>query len=254
MIGNNSDIQPDTLHADTQGQSEAIFGLSFLLGIKLMPRIRNWKDLTFHLPDEKMQIENLDELFTGKINWDLITQHIPDMLQIAISISRGKVAPSTILRRLNSSSRKSKLYFAFRELGRATRTTFLLEYISNIELRYKVQSATNISEAWNGFIQWVSFGGNKLRKQDRAGQTKLITYNHLVANLIVFYNTVHLTKSLSLFAEEGLKLDSKLINSISPYRPGNINRFGKYEITEPEENSLTNSILHSNIIDLTPLC
>ncbi len=39
--------------------------------------------------------------------------------------------PSTILRRLSSYSRKNKLYFAFRELGRAVRTIFLLQYISS---------------------------------------------------------------------------------------------------------------------------
>src|SRR5499433_893467 len=44
-LKNTSDIQPDTLHADTQGQSTPVFGLAHLLGIHLMPRIRNWKDL-----------------------------------------------------------------------------------------------------------------------------------------------------------------------------------------------------------------
>ena len=42
---NKSEVQPDTIYADTQGQSTAIFGLAHLLGIQLMPRIRNWKDL-----------------------------------------------------------------------------------------------------------------------------------------------------------------------------------------------------------------
>jgi TnpA family transposase len=41
---NKSKVQPDTIHADTQGQSTAIFGLAYLLGIELMPRIRHWKD------------------------------------------------------------------------------------------------------------------------------------------------------------------------------------------------------------------
>jgi hypothetical protein len=41
---NKSNVQPDTIHADTQGQSTAIFGLACLLGIELMPRIRHWKD------------------------------------------------------------------------------------------------------------------------------------------------------------------------------------------------------------------
>jgi hypothetical protein len=41
LLKNRSDIQPDTVHADTQGQSTPVFGLAYLLGIELMPRIRN---------------------------------------------------------------------------------------------------------------------------------------------------------------------------------------------------------------------
>jgi hypothetical protein len=41
---NESDIRPDTIHSDTQGQSTAIFGLAHLLGVQLLPRIRNWKE------------------------------------------------------------------------------------------------------------------------------------------------------------------------------------------------------------------
>jgi TnpA family transposase len=40
--------------------------------------------------------------------------------------------PSDILRRMNSRSRKNRLYFAFRELGRVVRTLFLLQYISDL--------------------------------------------------------------------------------------------------------------------------
>nr|WP_264318806.1 transposase [Paraclostridium bifermentans] len=47
LLKNKSDIQPDIVHADTQGQSVTVFALTHLLGIKLMPRIRNWKDLKF---------------------------------------------------------------------------------------------------------------------------------------------------------------------------------------------------------------
>ncbi len=47
VIKNESDIQPDTIHAYTQVQNAPIFGLAYLLGIDLMPRIRNIKDLFF---------------------------------------------------------------------------------------------------------------------------------------------------------------------------------------------------------------
>src|SRR5437764_6489569 len=39
LLENNSDIKPDTVHGDTQAQSTPVFALSYLLGIKLMPRI-----------------------------------------------------------------------------------------------------------------------------------------------------------------------------------------------------------------------
>ena len=46
-----SDIQPDVVHADTQGQSLPVFGLATLLGFELLPRIRHWHDLIFYRPD-----------------------------------------------------------------------------------------------------------------------------------------------------------------------------------------------------------
>lgn len=187
---------------------------------------------SFHLPRKDFHVENLNDLFKGVIDWDLIRLHLPDMLRIAISVSRGRVAPSTILRRLNSAGKKNKLYFAFRELGRACRTSFLLQYISNIDLRYRVQGATNVSEAWNGFTQWVAFGSNRLRKTDRAGQTKIIRYNHLVANLIVLYNTVQITECLDVFALQGALPEKEILTRLSPYITENINRFGEYELVD----------------------
>lgn len=41
LLKTASDIQPDIVHADTQGQPLPVFGLGHLPGIQLMPRIRN---------------------------------------------------------------------------------------------------------------------------------------------------------------------------------------------------------------------
>jgi Tn3 transposase DDE domain len=46
LLKNTSALQPDTLHADTHGQSAPVFGLAALLGIQLMPRMRTWNDVT----------------------------------------------------------------------------------------------------------------------------------------------------------------------------------------------------------------
>lgn len=59
LLQNKSDIQPDTVHADTQGQSAPVFALAYLLGFKLMPRIRNWHDLVFFRPTRETSYSTL---------------------------------------------------------------------------------------------------------------------------------------------------------------------------------------------------
>lgn len=75
---NRSASQPDTLHADTQGQSEPVFGLCRLLGIKLMPRMRCLSDCVFYRPAKSICYQHIDALFGGEIDWDLIATHAPD--------------------------------------------------------------------------------------------------------------------------------------------------------------------------------
>ena len=83
------------------------------------------------------------------MDWELIETLLPDMLRVALSVKAGRITPSAILRRLATYSRKNKLYFAFRAWGRVVRTIFLLRYLSEIDLRRKIQAATNKSEAFN---------------------------------------------------------------------------------------------------------
>jgi TnpA family transposase len=198
LLENRAEIRPDTLHADTQGQAEPVFGLAYLLAIQLMPRIRNWKHLTFYAPSERFALDHivhLRDLFTDTVHWTLIETHLPDMLRVAMSISQGKMRASTILRKLGTHSQKNKLYTAFCALGRVVRTIFLLNFISDEEMRRTISAATNTAEAWNGFVQWVAFGGEGIiRQNNREEQRKIIRYNHLVANLVVFHNVVAMTR------------------------------------------------------------
>lgn len=106
LLKNKSEIQPNTLHADTQGQSTPVFALSYLLGINLMPRIRNWKDLTFFRPDRDACYNHIDPLFGDVIDWDLLETHWQDLLQVVLSIKSGKILPSTLLRKLSNDSKK----------------------------------------------------------------------------------------------------------------------------------------------------
>jgi TnpA family transposase len=231
LLQNRSDIQPDTIHGDTQAQSTTVFALAYLLGIKLMPRIRNWKDLKLFRPDKGTRYEHIDSLFSEAVDWQLIETHYPDMLRVAMSIKAGQVTAATILRRLGTYSRKNKLYFAFQELGRVIRTMFLVNYLSDAELRRTITATTNKCEAYNGFTQWVAFGGGSvIAENNRDDQRKIIKYNHLVASLVIIHSVDTMTKGLDQLESEGKEFSREALGMLSPYRTEHINRFGDYTL------------------------
>jgi TnpA family transposase len=241
LLKNQSDIQPDTIHADTQGQNEAVFGLAALLGIRLMPRIRQWKHLTFYHPNRDEVYIHIDELFTDTIDWNLIATHLPDMLRVALSIKAGRLTPSTILRKLSTYSQKNKLYQAFRELGRVIRTAFLLEYMSDEELRVMINAATNKSESFNNFAKWLAFGSDgTIRANDQDSQRKIVKYNHLVANCVIFYNVFVMSQALAELEAKGERVSEEVLAAISPYLTQHVNRLGRYTLNTKRKPAMLN--------------
>lgn len=232
IVENDSDVQPTKVHGDSWAQSEVLFGLAALLAIVIMPRIKNFKHLYYYRPSNKDYYDNIDEIFTDKpIDWDLIETHYHDMLRVAISIFKGKVKASTILQKLCSKSRKNKLYFAFRELGRVERTIFLLNYINDPELRRMIQAATCKSEEFNQFIDWIRFGdGGIIGDNLRPNQRKIIKFNHLMANMLIFHTVAHQTKAINKLKGEGIDIPIEILAGIAPYWTGHINRFGAFHL------------------------
>jgi TnpA family transposase len=230
LTKNRSKIQPDTLHADTQGQSEPIFGLCRVVGIKLMPRMRGLSDAVFYRPGKAIRYEHVDAPFGDEIDWDLIATHARDMIQMALSIQAGRVMPSMLLRKLGSYSRKSLLYRAFRELGRVERTLFLLRFISNTEVRHVIRAETTKIEAYNDFLDWVCFGGPVVKSGDPVEQEKQLKNASLVANAVMLSNVADLTEVLSAMAKDGHPVTPDLVACTSPHIREHIRRFGRFAL------------------------
>lgn len=231
LLKNTSDIQPDTIHADTQGQSLPVFGLSYLLGINLMPRIRNWHDYRFYRAHDDDKYEHIDALFKETVDWEMIQTHWKDLMQVVLSIKSGKIAASTLLRKLGNYSRKNRLYQAFRMLGAAVRTIFLLQYISDQELRELITASTNKVESYNGYAKFFFFGGEGvIADNDPLEQEKAIKYNDLVANAVIFYNVVEQTRIIRKLIKEGWKISREDLSVLSPYVTSHVKRFGDYLI------------------------
>ena len=73
LLKNHSALQPDTLHTDTHGRAEPVFGLAALLGIQLLPRMRTWNDVTLYRVDRETMYQHIDALFTQVVDWELMS-------------------------------------------------------------------------------------------------------------------------------------------------------------------------------------
>jgi TnpA family transposase len=242
LLKQRSDADPDTIHADTQGQSFPVHALAHLFGFELLTRIRNWKDRVFYRPERDVVYRHIDSLFgepgQNQIDWRLIQTHWRDLMRIVISIREGRLSSTLLLRRLGSESRRNSVYKAFRELGRAICTITLLRLISEPELRAQIDAATNKIESYNNFSGWLAFGAEGIERNDPAEQEKIVKFNTLLANCVIFHIALDMTTVVRGMIAQGRTVDLNDLATMAPYVTERIKRFGDYPIeglTEPPE-------------------
>ena len=229
LLQNISEVKPGRLHADTHGQSAAVFGLAYLLGIELMPRIRRWQKLKLYRSDNTDRYSRINDLFAGTINWTLIHGHYPQFMQLALAIQGGTLAPSAVLEKVNSYSTKNQFALALKELGNAVRTTYLLEWIMDDSLRRTVHKGTTKIERHHKFSKHLAFGaGGHLRSNNPADQEKAIVYNELVANAVALQNVVDQTQAIHTLKSKGVSIRPTDLAFLSPYVTSKLKRFGEY--------------------------
>ena len=236
LLQNESDIKPKKVHGDTQAQSTPVFGLSYLFGIDLMPRIRSWKDLIFYKADDQMELKHIESLFKVTIDWELIEKYWKDMMQVVLSIQHGKVSSDLILSKLNSRNKSSKLYKAFRELGNVIRTLFLLDFISDPAMRETITAETNKVESYNNLSDWVRFASDVIvASNDTNEMEKAIKYNTLLTNMVILQNVIDISRIIQQLRVEGWSITAADLAKLSPYITEHLKRFGDY-ILNMEQN------------------
>jgi len=130
-------------------------------------------------------------VLTRTINWKTIADQYDQMIRYATAINLGTADTETILRRFARPNVQHPTYKALHELGKATRTTFLTDYLTIIELRREINEGLNVVENWNsanGFIRYGSLGeipGNRRHDQEVAALCL-----HLLQSVLVYINTL----------------------------------------------------------------
>jgi TnpA family transposase len=216
-------------YADTGGFTDHLFGISAMLGYRLVLRIRDLPSKRLYVFDPATTPSELRPLVGGKVREALIVSNWPDLFRCAATMSAGQVAPSSILRKLAAYPRQNDLAAALREVGRIERTLFIVEWILDAGMQRRAQVGLNKGEAHHALKNALRIGRQgEIRDRTTEGQHYRIAGLNLLTAIIVYWNTLHLGHAVEARRREGLDTPDHLLAHISPLGWAHILLTGEY--------------------------
>ena len=239
LLYHETDLNIEEHYTDTAGYTDQVFGLSHLLGFRFAPRLRDLSDSRLYLIDKPNSLENIDFLFNGKINLNLIKETYDDVLRLAYSIKEGIVSGSLIMSKLGSYSRQNKVATALREMGRIEKTIFILNYITDKTYRKRIQKGLNKGEAMNALARAIISIGKHGEFREKALQDQLQRASalNILINAITIWNTIYLTQAIN-YLKPRQHINEELLSHVSPLAWEHINFLGDYSFDLKEITTL----------------
>lgn len=234
LYNNTSDIKPERHSTDTHGTNQVNFWILHAYGYSFAPRYRDLRRKTDSLVGFKHPSQYGKYLIkpSRKIYSELIEQEWPNIQRIMASLAQKDVTQATIVRKLSSYARQNQTKKALWELDNICRTLYILDFIDDVGLRQSVQKALNRGEAYHRFRKAVAFvNGGKFRVQTEAEQQIWNECSRLIANAIIYYNTVLLSRVYEQKEMAGEQEALGIIQGISPVAWQHVNLYGTFEFS-----------------------
>jgi TnpA family transposase len=236
LYNNTSDIKPDRHSTDTHGTNQVNFWILYAFGYAFAPRYRDLHKKTEKLIGFEHPTHYGDDLLikpSRKVYEDLIIQEWPNIQRIMASLAQKDTTQATIVRKLSSYTRQNQTKKALWELDNICRTLYILRFIDDASLRQSVQKALNRGEAYHRFRRAVAYvNGGKFRVQTETEQQVWNECSRLIANAIIYYNTVLLSKVYEQKLAAGDDEAIAIIRGISPVAWQHVNLFGTFEFSD----------------------
>lgn len=229
-------LRPMEIMADTAAYSDVIFGLFYLLGYQFSPRLADVGETRFWRMDPAADYGLLNGLARQKVNTGLIRDNWDDLLRVAGSLKQGTISASELVRSLLRSERPSTLARALGELGRITKTLYLLPYIDDETYRRRILVQLNRHEGRHALARDVFHGRRgELRQRYREGQEDQLGVLGLVVNVIVLWNTLYMDAAVNHLRAGGAVISTDDLARLSPLGHEHINFLGRYTFALAEQ-------------------
>ena len=121
-----------------------------------------------------------------------------------------------------------------KEFGKVTRTTFILKYYDDVELRQSVEKLLSHIEMMNRFAKAVFFGNNQeFQVATKEEQEKIVLCRLILQNAIVLWNYLYLSDLITkVESQEELEDFVNSIRNGTAVAWEHINMLGEYDFTK----------------------
>ncbi len=147
-------------YTDTHGQSLIGFGITRLLDIDLLPRIKQINAVRLYRPESTAggdRYPRLAPALHGPVNWRVIAENYDTVVKYATAIHERTASTEAVLSRFRNAV-SHPAYQAMLEIGKAQRTIFVARYLYDRGLQRQIESGLNVVEAWNRANAVICYG------------------------------------------------------------------------------------------------
>jgi TnpA family transposase len=232
LLYNESELAIEEHYTDTHGYTELNFAAFAMLGLRFCPRIRGVQHQRIYRLDSNRDYGPLAPLVSRadrSVDIDLITEHWDRMGQLYASLKSGHVTASVALKRLAAFSAKNRFYRANRELGRIFKTEFILQYLSEPELRARIRRGLLKVEQLHALARDVFYGRRgRINARELWEQMNTCSCLTLILACIVYWQAREISRVLSQCDPAGNGIDLALLEHVSPIEWDNVTLYGQY--------------------------
>ena len=232
----NDVVKSDIHSTDSHGYTEAIFGMTHLLGFSFAPRIKGIGKQTLYIFRPKDRPGDQDWIIRPDkaVNEALIRENWDALLRLVATIRLKENTASEIFRRLNSYSRQHALYQTLKAFGQIIKSLFILRYVDDLALRQAIERQLNRVELANRFTRAVAVGNpREFTQAEKEEQEIAEACNRLIKNCIICWNYLYLARQLEKAPDAAARDDlRRAIAAHAPMAWAHINMLGEYDFSD----------------------